>query len=71
VPPPLAADPRSLKRAVLTMVVLAGTFQAGRIAERAQWPCRIQPVAALVAPLLGQEMPSAELCELLLRIPHF
>jgi hypothetical protein len=56
---------------VLTVVVLAGTFQAGRIAERAQWPCRIQPVAALVAPLLGQEMPSAELCELLLRLPHF
>ena len=58
-------------RVVLLAVLLLGSFQLGRLSERAFWPCRLRPVAALVAPLLGQEMPSAELCELLLRIPHF
>ncbi len=70
-PPPPLPEQRQLKRRLLTLVVLAGTFQAGRIAERAHWPCRLRPVAALVAPLLGQELPSPELCELLERIPHF
>ena len=65
------SEQRQLKRTLLTLVVLAGTFQAGRIAERNLWPCRLRPVAALVAPLLGQELPSPELCELLERIPHF
>lgn len=60
---------RRLRRSLLTLVLLAGTFQAGRLAERAIWPCRLQPVAALVAPLLGQRMPGPKLCDLLLRLP--
>jgi hypothetical protein len=55
---------------VLLAVVLLGTFQLGRLSERAYWPCRLRPVASLVAPLLGQELPSAELCDLLLRLPR-
>lgn len=58
-------------RAVLFAVLLLGSFQLGRLSERAFWPCRLRPVAALVAPLLGQEMPSAQLCELLLQLPRF
>ena len=57
------------RRALLLILLLLGSFQAGRVAERSLWPCRLRPIAALVAPLLGQELPSAELCELLLRIP--
>jgi hypothetical protein len=60
-----------LKRTLLLLVFMAGSFQAGRLSERALWPCRLRPVAALVAPLLGQEMPSPQLCELLLQIPQF
>ena len=58
-------------RFVLLLVLLLGSFQLGRLSERAFWPCRLRPVAALVAPLLGQEMPSAQLCELLLQLPRF
>jgi hypothetical protein len=57
-------------RFVLLLVLLLGSFQLGRLSERAFWPCRLRPVAALVAPLLGQEMPSAQLCELLLQLPR-
>jgi hypothetical protein len=52
-------------------VLLAGGFQAGRLAERATFPCRVQPLSRLMAPLLGKEMPSKELCELILKIPQF
>ncbi|MCP9926389.1 hypothetical protein [Cyanobium sp. CH-040] len=58
------------RRTVLLAVVLLGSFQLGRLSERAYWPCRLRPVASLVAPLLGQELPSAQLCDLLLRIPR-
>ena len=62
-----------LKRTLLLLVLLLGSFQAGRLTERAQWPCRLRPLAAivapLVAPLIGQPMPSPELCALLLRLP--
>jgi hypothetical protein len=58
-------------RFVLLLVLLLGSFQLGRLSERAFWPCRLRPVASLVAPLLGQEMPSAQLCELLLQLPRF
>lgn len=58
-------------RALLFTVLLLGSFQLGRLSERAFWPCRLRPVASLVAPLLGQEMPSAQLCELLLQLPRF
>jgi hypothetical protein len=60
-----------VKRTLLMVVLLAGSFQAGRLTERAIWPCRLRPVAALVAPLLGQTLPSAQLCDLMLRLPSF
>ncbi|MGB5241068.1 MAG: hypothetical protein WBN80_10555 [Prochlorococcaceae cyanobacterium] len=58
-----------MKRNLLALVLIAGSFQAGRITERAIWPCRLRPLAALVAPLLGQELPSPQLCELMLSLP--
>jgi hypothetical protein len=54
---------------MVLLLVAAVSYQAGRFSERAIWPCRLQAVAALVAPLLGQPMPSKELCDLLLRLP--
>ena len=62
---------RLLQRSLLVLVLAGGSFQLGRLSERAVWPCRLRPVASLVAPLVGQEMPSAELCELLLQLPRF
>ena len=56
---------------LLASVLLLGSFQAGRLAERAIWPCRLRPVAALVAPWLRQAMPSQQLCELFLALPSF
>ena len=61
---------RLLQRSLLVVVLAGGSFQLGRLSERAVWPCRLRPVAKLVAPLLGKEMPSRELCELLLQIPR-
>jgi hypothetical protein len=61
---------RSPRQALLAAVLLLGAFQLGRLSERAYWPCRLRPVASLVAPLLGQELPSAQLCDLLMRIPR-
>jgi hypothetical protein len=60
---------RLLQRSLLVLVVAGGSFQLGRLSERAVWPCRVRPVARLVAPLMGQKMPSRELCDLLLKIP--
>ena len=60
---------RLLQRMLLVVVLAGGSFQLGRLSERAVWPCRLRPVARLVAPLLGQQMPSRELCDLLLKIP--
>ena len=60
-----------IKRILLLVVLMLGSFQAGRLAERHIWPCRLRPVAALVAPLLGQELPSENLCELLMLLPPF
>lgn len=60
---------RLLQRSLLVLVVAGGSFQLGRLSERAVWPCRVRPVASLVAPLMGQKMPSRELCDLLLKIP--
>jgi uncharacterized membrane protein len=60
-----------VKRTLLVGVLVVGGFQAGRLTERAIWPCRLRPLAALVAPLLGQELPSPELCELMLKLPNF
>jgi hypothetical protein len=56
---------------LLTSVLLLGSFQAGRLAERAIWPCRLRPFAAVVAPLLAQAMPSPQMCELLLQLPSW
>ena len=61
---------RLLQRGLLVLVVAGGSFQLGRLSERAVWPCRLRPVSALVAPLLGQQMPSREVCDLLLKIPR-
>jgi hypothetical protein len=54
---------------LLMAILLLSSFQAGRLAEQAIWPCRLRPVAALVAPWLGQTMPSAQLCDLFLVLP--
>ena len=59
------------RSALLAAVVLLGTFQAGRMAERWIWPCRLRPVASLVGPLVGLEVPDAELCALIERLPRF
>ena len=61
----------AIKNLLLAAVLLAGGFQAGRLAERATFPCKVQPLARAMAPLLGKEMPSKELCELILKIPQF
>jgi hypothetical protein len=58
-----------IKRILLLLVVAAGSFQGGRLTERAVGPCRLRPIAALVAPLVGQKMPSPQLCELMLKLP--
>ena len=60
-----------MKRTLLVGLMLAGAFQAGRLTERAIWPCRLRPIAALVAPLLGQNLPSPQLCDLMLKLPSF
>ena len=60
----------AFKNLLLALVLLAGGFQAGRLVERATFPCRVQPLSRLVAPLLGKQMPSNEICELILRIPQ-
>jgi hypothetical protein len=64
-------DLRRSRNALLAAVLLLGTFQAGRMAERWIWPCRLRPVVSLVGPLLGQEVPDAELCALIERLPRF
>jgi len=61
----------AIKNLIVALVLLAGGFQAGRLAERATFPCRVQPLSRLMAPLLGKEMPSKEMCDLILRIPQF
>lgn len=60
-----------MKRTLLLVALLLGSFQLGRLSERATMPCRMRPVAKLVAPLLGKEMPSQEACDLILKIPQF
>ena len=61
----------AVKNLLLAVVLLAGGFQAGRLAERATFPCRVQPLSRLMAPLVGKQMPSKELCDLILKIPQF
>jgi hypothetical protein len=60
-----------VKRTLLMIVLLLGSFQLGRLSERASMPCRVRPVAKLLAPLMGKEMPSKEVCDLILKIPQF
>ena len=60
-----------MKSTLLVVVLVAGAFQVGRLTERAIWPCRLRPLAALVAPLLGQQLPSPQLCEVMLKLPNF
>jgi hypothetical protein len=61
----------AVKNLLLAVVLLAGGFQAGRLVERATFPCKVQPLSRLMAPLLGKQMPSQELCDLILKIPQF
>jgi hypothetical protein len=61
----------AMKHGVMALLLLAGGFHAGRLIERATFPCRVQPLSRLLAPMLGKEMPSKEVCDLILRIPQF
>jgi hypothetical protein len=61
----------AMKHGVMALLLLAGGFLAGRLIERATFPCRVQPLSRLLAPMLGKEMPSKEVCDLILRIPQF
>jgi hypothetical protein len=61
----------AVKNLLLAVVLLAGGFQAGRLVERATFPCKVQPLSRLMAPLVGKQMPSKELCDLILKIPQF
>jgi hypothetical protein len=45
------------------------SFQGGRLVESAVAPCKLRPLAALVAPLLGKQMPSQQVCDLILKLP--
>lgn len=60
-----------MKRTLLLIVLLLGSFQLGRLSERATMPCRLRPLSKLIAPLIGKEMPSREVCDLILKIPQF
>ena len=57
------------RRGLLLLVVVLGSFQAGRIAERDAWPCRLRPLLTPLAPLLPLKLPEKGLCELLLWLP--
>ena len=58
-----------MKRLALTLLVAVLSFQGGRLVESAVAPCKLRPLAALVAPLLGKQMPSQQVCDLLLTLP--
>ncbi len=58
-----------MKRFLVMLLLALVSYQAGRLSERAVWPCRLRPVAALLEPLLGQPLPGRELCDLLMKIP--
>lgn len=68
-PPAREGQQQRLRRGLLLLVLLLGSFQSGRLSERWIWPCRLRPLAAPLAPLLGQELPDASLCRLLLSLP--
>ena len=62
-----------MKRLALTLLVAVLSFQGGRLVESAVAPCKLRPLAALVAtlvaPLLGKQMPSQQVCDLILQLP--
>ncbi|MFM7636228.1 MAG: hypothetical protein ACKO7Z_11800 [Cyanobacteriota bacterium] len=58
-----------LRHAILLLVVIVGSFQAGRIAERQAWPCRLRPLLSPLAAVLPLKLPEPGLCELLLWLP--
>jgi hypothetical protein len=60
---------RRWRPALLLLVLILGSFQAGRLAEREAWPCRLRPLLSPLAPLLPQKLPDRGLCELLLWLP--
>ena len=43
----------AIKNLLLAVVLLAGGFQAGRLAERATFPCKVQPLARAMARASG------------------
>ncbi len=58
-----------MRRLALTLLVGVLSFQGGRLVESAVAPCKLRPLAALVAPLLGKQMPSQQVCDLILQLP--
>ena len=66
---PQLRDPPSMKRLAVNLLVAVLAFQGGRLVESAVAPCKLRPLAALVAPLLGKQMPSQEVCDLILKLP--
>ena len=59
----------AMRRLALTLLVAVLSFQGGRLVESAVAPCKLRPLAALVAPLLGKQMPSQQVCDLILKLP--
>ena len=62
-------DATAMRRLALTLLVAVLSFQGGRLVESAVAPCKLRPLAALVAPLLGKQMPSQQVCDLILKLP--
>ena len=58
-----------MMRLAVNLLVVVLAFQGGRMVERAVTPCKLRPLSALVAPLLGKQMPSQQVCDLILQLP--
>ena len=58
-----------MSRLVMNLVLLALVFQGGRLVESAVTPCKLRPLTALAAPLVGKQMPSQQVCDLILKLP--
>ena len=53
----------------MNLALLALAFQGGRLVESAVTPCKLRPLTALAAPLVGKQMPSQQVCDLILKLP--
>ncbi len=58
-----------MRSLAVNLLLLVLAFQGGRLVESAVTPCKLRPLAVLVAPLLGKQMPSQQICDLLLKLP--